>query len=117
MTGSACSRWPTRRPRTSPHPPRATVAWSYQLLSSDEQLLFDRLSVFAGSFDLAAAGEICAGDGLDGADIVDLVGGLVDKSMVIAVRSERGTRYRLLETLRQYGEECLDDARRDRQAS
>ena len=88
---------------------RATVAWSYQLLSSDEQLLFDRLSVFAGTFDLAAAEAICAGDGLDDTDIVDLLGELVDKSMVIAVRSQRGTRYRLLETLRQYGEERLDE--------
>ena len=66
---------------------RTTVAWSYQLLSSDEQLLFDRLSVFAGTFDLAAAEAICAGDGLDDTDIVDLLGDLVDKSMVIAVRS------------------------------
>ena len=88
---------------------RATVDWSYQLLSSDEQLLFDRLSVFAGTFDLAAAEAICAGDGLDDTDIVDLLGDLVDKSMVIAVRSQRGTRYRLLETLRQYGEERLDE--------
>ncbi len=66
---------------------RATVAWSYQLMSSDEQLLFDRLSVFAGTFDLAAAEAICARDCLDDTDIVDLLGDLVDKSMVIAVRS------------------------------
>ncbi len=88
---------------------RATVAWSYQLLSTDAQLLFDRLSVFAGSFDLAAAEAVCAGDDVDTHDIVDLLGDLVDKSMVIASRTERGTRYRLLETLRQYGEERLDD--------
>jgi predicted ATPase/class 3 adenylate cyclase len=88
---------------------RATVAWSYQLLSTDAQLLFDRLSVFAGSFDLAAAEAICAGGDLDAYDVVDLLGDLVDKSMVTAVRTERGTRYRLLETLRQYGEERLDD--------
>jgi predicted ATPase/class 3 adenylate cyclase len=88
---------------------RATVAWSYQLLAADAQLLFDRLSVFAGTFDLAAAEVICAGDDLDTYDIVDLLGDLVDKSMVIASRTDRGTRYRLLETLRQYGEERLDD--------
>lgn len=88
---------------------RATVAWSYQLLAGEAQLLFDRLSVFAGSFDLAAAEAVCAGDDLDTYDIVDLLGDLVDKSMVIASRADRGTRYRLLETLRQYGEERLDD--------
>jgi predicted ATPase/class 3 adenylate cyclase len=88
---------------------RATVAWSYQLLTQESQVLFDRLSVFAGSFDLAAAEAICAGDSIDEYDVIDLLGDLVDKSMVIAVRSDSGTRYRLLETLRQYGEERLDD--------
>lgn len=88
---------------------RATVAWSYQLLGADAQVLFDRLSVFAGGFDLAAAEAVCAGDDLDTYDIIDLLGDLVDKSMVIASRTDLGTRYRLLETLRQYGEERLDD--------
>ena len=92
---------------------RATVAWSYQLLSGDAQLLFDRLSVFVGSFDLDAVEATCAGDRTDSViyvgAIVDVLGDLVDKSMVIASRTGRGTRYRLLETLRQYGEERLDD--------
>jgi predicted ATPase len=88
---------------------RATVAWSYQLLDAETQLLFDRLSVFSGTFDLAAAEAICAGDGVDEYDVIDLISDLVDKSMVIATRSGTGTRYRLLETLRQYGEERLDD--------
>ena len=98
---------------------RATVAWSYQLLQPESQLLFDRLSVFSGTFDLAAAEAICAGDGVDEYDIIDLIADLVDKSMVITTRSGNTTRYRLLETLRQYGEERLDDRndtahRRDR---
>lgn len=88
---------------------RATVAWSYQLLEPDSKLLFDRLSVFSGTFDLTAAEAVCAGDGVDEYDIIDLIADLVDKSMVIATRSANTTRYRLLETLRQYGEERLDD--------
>ena len=88
---------------------RAAVTWSYQLLPEADRLLFDRLSVFAGGFDLRAAEAVCAGGEIDEYDVVDLIGELVDKSMVVADRSEAGTRYRLLETLRQYGEERLDD--------
>lgn len=88
---------------------RATVAWSYQLLSPEARRVFDRLSVFADSFDLPAVEEICTGDELDVYDVIDVLGDLIDKSMVIASHTERGTRYRLLETLRQYGEERLDD--------
>ena len=88
---------------------RATVAWSYQLLEAETQLLFDRLSVFSGTFELAAAEAVCADDGVDEYDIIDLIADLVDKSMVITTRSGNNTRYRLLETLRQFGEERLDD--------
>lgn len=88
---------------------RATVAWSYQLLTDQQQRLFDRLSVFAGGFDLPTAEAICSDELLDELDIVDLLGELVDKSMVIADRTGTTTRYRLLETLRQYGEERLTD--------
>jgi predicted ATPase/class 3 adenylate cyclase len=88
---------------------RAAVTWSYQLLDPQEKLLFDRLSVFAGPFRLAAAEKVCADDELDEYDVVDLISGLVDKSMLVAERGEAETRYRQLETLRQYGEERLDD--------
>ena len=88
---------------------RATVTWSYQLLSPQHRLLFDRLSVFAGGFTLDAAQSVCAGGVVEVDDIIDLIGELVDKSMVTSQRSGSTTRYRLLETLRQYGEERLDE--------
>jgi predicted ATPase/class 3 adenylate cyclase len=89
---------------------RATVDWSYRLLAADERLLFDRLSVFAGSFDLAAVEIICGGPPLGGADILDVLAGLVDKSMVVADRGADGTRYRLLETLRQFATDRVAEA-------
>jgi predicted ATPase/class 3 adenylate cyclase len=87
---------------------RATVSWSYQLLTDDERLLFDRVSVFAGGFDLRAAETVCGFDPIDDLDVIDLVSSLVDKSMIVADRGAVGMRYRLLETLRQYGEYQLE---------
>jgi predicted ATPase/class 3 adenylate cyclase len=91
---------------------RATVDWSYQLLTSDERRLFDRLSVFAGGFDLRAVERVCTAPPLDATEMFDALASLVDKSMVVADRSVDGTRYRLLETLRQFAAERLaaDDA-------
>jgi predicted ATPase len=86
---------------------RAAVAWSYQLLTDDERIVFERASVFAGSFDLAAAKAVCSGDMIDHADVMHLLAGLVDKSIVVAERRAIGMRYRLLETLREFGEEQL----------
>ena len=98
---------------------RATVQWSYQLLSDDEQLLFKRVSVFAGSFSRVAAEAVVADDALDMLDIADGLSTLVDKSMVMTEPTVTGTRYRLLETLRQFAEEKLIEsgqavAQRDR---
>ena len=87
----------------------AAVGWSYQLLVEAERVLFDRVSVFAGGFDLNAAKSICADELVDVDEILDLLSSLVDKSMVIADRGGQSTRYRQLETLRQYGEERLAD--------
>jgi predicted ATPase len=89
---------------------RATVDWSYQLLTADERLLFDRLSVFAGDFDLPAVEAVCAQPPLDSADLFELLASLVDKSMVVADRGSDGTRYRLLESLRQFAAEHLTAA-------
>jgi predicted ATPase len=88
---------------------RAVVDWSYGLLSEKERVVFDRLAVFAGGFTLEAAAAVTSGDGVEGWDVVDAVGGLVAKSMVVAEPGEEEhTRYQLLETLRQYGQERLD---------
>jgi hypothetical protein len=88
---------------------RATVAWSHQLLNPIERSVFDRCAVFAGSFDERAVEAVCADDMMDRADVADVVSALVDKSMLVTERRAGKTRYRLLETLRQYGEERLGD--------
>jgi predicted ATPase/class 3 adenylate cyclase len=86
---------------------RAAIDWSYELLSGDEQQLFDRLGVFAGGFSLHAAEAVCSGDGIDEADVFELLAGLVAKTLVVAEADRRETRYRQLETLRQYAQEHL----------
>jgi predicted ATPase/class 3 adenylate cyclase len=88
---------------------RATVAWSHQLLTPIERAVFDRCAVFAGSFDERAVEAVCTDDAMDLADTADVVSALVDKSMLVADRRGGETRYRLLETLRQYAEERLGD--------
>jgi non-specific serine/threonine protein kinase len=86
---------------------RNTVAWSYELLEPLERQVFDRLSAFAGGFTLDAALAVAGGDDIDGASVEEAVSALVTRSMVLAADTEDGTRYRLLETLRQFGEERL----------
>lgn len=92
---------------------RATVDWSYGLLSEKERILWRRLSVFAGSFGLGAAEEVCSGAGLERERIVDLIGGLVGKSILVMDHQHRRGRYRLLETLRLYGAQRLAQAGED----
>jgi predicted ATPase len=84
-----------------------TVAWSYGLLEKLEQRVFDRLSAFAGGFTLESARAVAGGDDFDGPDVDDAIAALVARSMVIAADTQRGTRYRLLETLRQFAQEQL----------
>jgi predicted ATPase len=87
---------------------RATLEWSYALLAEPEQRLFDRLAVFAGGWTLEAAEAVGAGDGIESADVLELLIHLVDKSLVVAQEGLRGEAwYRLLETLREYGWEGL----------
>ena len=85
---------------------RATTQWSYDLCSAEEQLLWARLSVFAGSFDLAAAEALCAGGPLTREDILPTLIGLVDKSVVLRTE-EDAARYWLLDTIREFGAERL----------
>jgi predicted ATPase/DNA-binding winged helix-turn-helix (wHTH) protein len=86
----------------------ATVDWSYQLLSDVERTLFGRLSVFPASWTLDAAESVCAGDGIDVSDVLDLLSRLVSKSLVtIEADMVAERRYRFLETVRQYARERL----------
>jgi predicted ATPase len=85
----------------------AMIDWSYDLLHGPEQSVLSRLSVFVGGFELEGAEAICAAAGLEAFDVDDLVGSLVNKSLVIAERSSGGFRYRTLEAIRQYGLERL----------
>jgi predicted ATPase/DNA-binding SARP family transcriptional activator len=85
----------------------SAVEWSYLLLSPDERTLFERLSVFSGTFDREAATAVCGTTPLVLADVGDLLDTLVDCSMVTVSRNGSATRYRLLETMRQFGAERL----------
>ncbi|HYB14296.1 MAG TPA: adenylate/guanylate cyclase domain-containing protein, partial [Streptosporangiaceae bacterium] len=89
---------------------RAAVDWSYSLLNGAEQVLLRRLSVFAEGFDLDAAEAVCGFSDIEVFDVTDLLGSLVDKSLVVAEPAgEAGEtlRYRLLETIRQFAAEKL----------
>ncbi|BBZ42470.1 helix-turn-helix transcriptional regulator [Mycobacterium conspicuum] len=93
---------------------RASVDWSHELLTQPERILFRRLAVFSGGFDLDAAQAVAAirstGADLEREEVLDLVTLLVDKSLVVADTEDSRTRYRLLETMRQYAFEQLDDS-------
>jgi non-specific serine/threonine protein kinase len=86
---------------------RATLDWSHGLLSPSEQVLLRCLAVFAGGWALEAAEAVCAGEIVAKEEILDLLSALVHKSMVQAEEVDGGPRYRLLETVRQYGQERL----------
>ena len=87
---------------------RALIDWSHDLLPDGERTLFRRLAVFAGGFALEAAEQVGGGDGLDAADVLDLLAHLVEKSLVIMEFS--GQRYRMLDTVRHYAQERLDES-------
>jgi predicted ATPase/class 3 adenylate cyclase len=87
---------------------RAAIDWSYELLDDAERALLDRLSVFAGGFTLAAAEAVASGGGIDSDAVFDLLAVLVARSLVEADTEGAESRYRLLETIRQYAQERLE---------
>lgn len=102
---------------------RAAIDWSYDLLDLTERRLLAQLSVFAGGWLLEAAEAVCGSDaeesGAQDPDVVEVLGGLVDKSLVLAEPGPGGMRYRILETIREYAMERLastasGDATRER---
>ncbi|MCO6003860.1 LuxR C-terminal-related transcriptional regulator [Actinoallomurus purpureus] len=86
---------------------RALIDWSYALCTEEERLMWARVSVFTGSLDLEAAEEVCSGDGIARDEVVGLAIGLVEKSVLVREEYPSGVRYRLLDTIRQYGRERL----------
>jgi predicted ATPase/class 3 adenylate cyclase/DNA-binding CsgD family transcriptional regulator len=104
LTGGA--RTVVRRQQTL----RASVDWSHALLSDSERIMFRRLAVFVGGFDLDAAHAVADADTSERYQVLDQLTLLVDKSLVVAEDSTVGTRYRLLETVRQYALEKLGEA-------
>ncbi|HEY6326629.1 MAG TPA: adenylate/guanylate cyclase domain-containing protein [Candidatus Cybelea sp.] len=92
----------------------ATIDWSYELLTPQEQRLFNKLGIFAGGFGLDAVAAVCGGEGLDELDILDLLASLTDKSLIAADTSGKTERYRLLESTAAYALEKLA-ASRDRE--
>jgi non-specific serine/threonine protein kinase len=93
---------------------QGALEWSYDLLTEDEQAMWRRVSVFAGSFDLDAAEAVCAGDGIAAGSVVDLVDGLVAKSILSHAAGNAKARYRLLDTIGEFGLRKLRTAGRER---
>jgi predicted ATPase/DNA-binding CsgD family transcriptional regulator len=102
-------------PRTAPDRQRTlagALAWSYDLCTPKERVLWAGASVFAG-FDLTAAEAVCTGDGIEQGEVFELVAGLLDKSVLIRADGAGATaRYRMLETVRQYGRQRLAESGR-----
>ena len=97
----------TRTARPRHRTLRATIDWSYDLLSEPERVVLRRLSVFAGGWSLEAAEAVCTGDDIDASTVVDLMTQIVLKSLAAMDESGDDARYRLLETVREYGRERL----------
>ncbi|KND34152.1 ATP-binding protein [Streptomyces acidiscabies] len=108
LTGGCRSTLPRRRTL------RGMIEWSYELCTPAEQLLWNRLSVFAGGFGLDAAETIGTGDGIAAHEVLDLLDRLVAQSVVLTCERDGVPRYRLLETIRTYGRTRLAESGEER---
>ncbi|MEV0406410.1 AAA family ATPase [Actinoallomurus sp. NPDC050550] len=86
---------------------QAAIDWSFHLCSKAEQQLWMRASVFSGGFDIGAAEQVCSGDGIEDVDVLTLLAGLVDKSVLVSSPAAQVARYRMLEPIREYGTQRL----------
>ncbi|MFD0343296.1 ATP-binding protein [Streptomyces sp. NPDC127117] len=86
---------------------RTAVGWSHELCAPEQRLLWARLSVFAGQFDLEAVEYVCSGADLPADSVLDVLSGLLAQSVVLREDTVQGTRYRMLDTVREYGAEWL----------
>ena len=93
----------------------ATLDWSYQLCTEHQRLLWARLSVFAGDLDLAAAEQVCADDLLPHEDVLSALAGLAERSLLTSEHRDGRVRYRMLETIREYGARRLEEPESVRQ--
>jgi non-specific serine/threonine protein kinase len=89
---------------------RSMLDWSYDLLTEREQAMLRRTAVFAGGWTLASAEQVCAGDGIDASVVIEQLTSLVDKSLIVSDEQAGTTRYRMLETVRQYAQDRLRDS-------
>ncbi|MGC9538271.1 ATP-binding protein [Streptomyces sp. UG1] len=89
---------------------RALIEWSYELCSPAERILWNRLSVFVGGFSLEAAEHVCPGEGIARPDVLDLLDALIAQSVVLAVERGDAVRYRMLESIREYGMHRLTES-------
>ncbi|MFD4834396.1 ATP-binding protein [Streptomyces uncialis] len=87
---------------------RTAIGWSHELCTARERLLWARLSVFSGAFDLDAVEYVCGGDGLHADDVLDVLSALLEQSVVGREDGPAGVRYRMLDTVRAYGADWLE---------
>ncbi|MEU5061070.1 MULTISPECIES: regulator [unclassified Streptomyces] len=102
LTGGTCGALPRHQTL------RTAIGWSHELCTAQERLLWARLSVFAGQFDLDAAEYICSGDGLHADAVLDVLSELIAQSVVIREEADSVVRYRMLDTVRAYGADWLE---------